>query len=504
MTDVPQCAQLAFFILHFSFCNRHFAGVSAMINRRRFLEDSLLATAAAATFSSRSLALEETRTFAAGETITAAIIGCGTRGRQQVDELARIAGVQVACVCDPDTDRMGKLAEHTKNRQGKNAADVKAIADMRRVFEDKSIDVVFVATCNHWHALAAIWAMQAGKHVYCEKPVSHNIVEGRRIVDVSRKTNRLCQAGTQRRSSKALAAAVDYMRQGKLGEVKLARSVIYGRRNSIGGPGTFEPPATVDYDLWCGPAPKSPITRPSFHYDWHWFWETGNGELGNNNIHMVDVCRWGLGVTGLGRSVLSYGGRFGYEDAARTPNTQVVIHDFGDKAIVQETRGLKSEAHGPKVEGGAIFYGTEGIIADTSLFDLDGKLIRKFEGGEGDHFANFLDAVRSGNREDLAADILEGHQSSALCHAGNISYRLGLPADLPQVEATMGDFDIADARDTFLRTAAHLKANGIDPDAAPISLGRMLHIKEGGETFGDDEANALLTREYRKPFELPA
>jgi predicted dehydrogenase len=477
-----------------------------MINRRQFLEDSLLATAAAATLSSRSLAAYEARTFTAGETITAAIIGCGTRGRQQVDGLSRIAGCQVACVCDPDTDRMGKLAEHTKNRQGKNAADVKTIADMRRVFEDKSIDVVFIATCNHWHALAAIWAMQAGKHVYVEKPVSHNIIEGRRIVDIARKTNRICQAGTQRRSSKALAAAVDYMRQGKLGEVKLARSVIYGRRSSIGGPGKFEPPATVDYDLWCGPAPKSPITRPNFHYDWHWFWETGNGELGNNNIHMVDVCRWGLGVTGLGRSVLSYGGRFGYTDAAETPNTQVVIHDFGDTTIVQETRGLKSEAHGPpKVEGGAIFYGSEGIIADTSLFDLDGKLIRKFEGDEGNHFANFLDAVRSGKREDLSADILEGHQSTALCHAGNISYRLGLPADTAQVLGTMADYEIADARDSFLRTSAHLKANEIDPDAAPISLGRMLRIKGDAETFiGNEEANALLTREYRRPFELPS
>lgn len=477
-----------------------------MITRRRFLEDSLLATAAAASLGARTVAADETRPVAANEAITAAIIGCGTRGRQQVEALSRLADCRVVCVCDCDTERMGKLAADAGKRQGKNAAEVKAIADMRRAFDDKSIDAVFVATCNHWHALAAIWAMQAGKHVYVEKPVSHNISEGRRIVEVARKTNRICQTGTQRRSSKAIAAAVEYMRAGKLGEVKLARSVIYGRRDSIGGPGTFAPPPTVDYDLWCGPAPKSPITRPSFHYDWHWFWETGNGELGNNNIHMVDICRWGLGVTGLGRSVLSYGGRLGYKDAAETPNTQVVIHDFGDKTIVQETRGLKSDAFGPKVDGGFIFYGTEGIIAETSLFDLDGKFVRKFEGGDGDHFANFLDAVRSGKREDLHADILEGHQSTALCHAGNTSYRLGRAANVDEIRTALADVKAHDdVRETFDRTVKHLSANGVDLEKTPLALGAALRIDADAETFVDNAAaNSLLTREYRKPFVVPA
>jgi hypothetical protein len=296
------------------------------------------------------------------------------------------------------------------------------------------------------------------------------------------------------------------MRQGKLGDVKLARSVIYGRRDSIGGPGTFAPLSTVDYDLWAGPAPMPPITRPKFHYDWHWFWETGNGELGNNNIHMVDVCRWGLGVTGLGRSVLSYGGRLGYKDAAETPNTQVVIHDFGDKSIVQETRGLKSDAFGPKVDGGFLFYGTEGIIADTSLFDLDGKFVRKFEGGEGDHFANFLDAVRSGKRENLAAEILEGHQSTSLCHAGNISYRLGRAATVDEIHAAITKVTAHDdVQDTFERTVKHLEANGVDLAKTPFALGAALGIDDAAERFADNEkANALLTREYRNPFVVPA
>ena len=200
--------------------------------------------------------------------------------------------------------------------------------------------------------------MQAGKDVYVEKPVSHNVSEGRRMVQVARKTGRICQGGTQYRSNGAMAEAVEYMRQGKLGEVKLARSIVYGGRGSIGEPGKYEIPASVDYNLWAGPAPMVPLTRPKFHYDWHWVWDTGNGELGNNNIHSLDICRWGLGVTGLGRAVISYGGRLGYSDAGETPNTQVCIFDFGDKTIVSETRGLKTEPFHPNFKGGWIFYGT--------------------------------------------------------------------------------------------------------------------------------------------------
>src|SRR6185436_3389683 len=228
------------------------------------------------------------------------------------------------------------------------------------VLDDKSVDAVFVATCNHWHALAAIWAMQAGKDAYVEKPVSHNVSEGRRIVQVSRKTGRICQGGTQYRSGGAMAAAVEYMRQGKLGEVKLARSIVYGRRDSIGEPGKYEIPSSVDYNLWAGPTPMSPLTRPKLHYDWHWVWETGNGELGNNNVHSLDLCRWGLGITGLGRAVISYGGRLGYSDAGQTPNTQVCIYDFGDKTIVAETRGLKTKKCHPTADASTVLEGTQG------------------------------------------------------------------------------------------------------------------------------------------------
>lgn len=474
-----------------------------MITRRQFLEDSLLATAAAATLSNVSPMMAEEKKAEANDTINVAILGCGIRGRQQMQSLTKLPGCRIAYVCDPDSERVDQLVKETEAAQG-NAP--KGVQDMRRIFDDKSVDAVFVATCNHWHALAAIWAMQSGKHAYVEKPVSHNISEGRRIVQVARKTGRICQAGTQRRSIGALAAAVEYMQAGKLGEVKLAKSIIYGRRGSIGGPGQYDVPATVDYNLWAGPAPKSPLTRPKFHYDWHWFWDTGSGELGNNNIHMVDVCRWGLGLTGLGQSVLSYGGRLGYTDAGQTPNTQVVIHNFGDKTIVQETRGLKSEPFSKMVNSGHIFYGSEGIIAGETLFDLDGKKVRTFTGKSENHFGNFLNAIRSGNADELNADILEGHQSTALCHVGNISYRLGQPASVAQIRGELEGLKVhEDVLDTFERTQKHLASNKVDLQKTPLTLGSILRMQPDREAFlGNEQANALLTREYRKPFVVPA
>jgi predicted dehydrogenase len=474
------------------------------ITRRQFLEDSILAAAAAATASipARAIAAEE-RAVSANDKITVAIIGCGIRGKQHASELARLPDCEIAYVCDPDRDR---AAEVTADLVAKNRPQPKAVQDLRKVFDDKSVAAVFIATPNHWHALAAIWAMQAGKDVYVEKPVSHNVSEGRRIVQVARKLGRICQGGTQNRSNGALAEAIRYIHEGKLGEVKLARSIVYGRRGSIGGPGQYEIPASVDYNLFAGPAPMSPLTRPKFHYDWHWFWNTGNGELGNNNIHSLDVCRWGLGVTGLGRAVISYGGRLGYTDAAETPNTQVCVFDFGGKTIVAETRGLKTEPFNPNFKSGWIFKGTEGIIADTSLFDLEGKLVRTFTGKTESHFANFLNAVRSRNVSDLHAEILEGHQSTALCHVGNISWRLGHPSSVAEIQKELSDLKVHDdVQETFERTRRHLAENNVDLEKSKLTLGQALRLDSENEKFLDNSsADALLTREYRKPFVVPA
>ena len=471
------------------------------LTRRRFFEDSLMAAAAVALPS--NLRAASVAPASPNEKITAAIIGCGIRGKAHAHELARLADCDVAYVCDPDLDRadeVGALLVELKRSMPKK------VQDLRKVLEDKSVDVVFIATPNHWHALAAIWAMQAGKDVYVEKPVSHNVVEGRRMVQVARKLGRICQAGTQNRSRGALAEAVKYMHEGKLGEVNLARSIIYGGRGSIGGPAECAMPPHCDYNLWAGPAAMTKLTRPKFHYDWHWFWNTGSGEIGNNNVHSLDVCRWGLGVTGLGRSVMSYGGRLGYQDVAETPNSQVGIFDFGAKTIVSETRGLKTALFHPTIKSMWFFYGSEGIIAETSLYDPKGNLVRAFEGKSENHFANFIKCVRSRKQTDLAADILEGHQSSSLCHIANISYRLGEATTPAAIQKRLGDIHVhEDVQETFERTSRYLSEAGVNLDKTQITMGQHLRVNGGKELFLDNaKANALLAREYRAPFVVPA
>jgi predicted dehydrogenase len=474
------------------------------ITRRRFLEDSILAAAGVAAASMpRPILGAAQSTVSANDKITVAVIGCGVRGKQHAAELARLSDCDIAYVCDPDRERGAEVAADVA---AKNRPAPKAVQDLRLILDDKSVAAVFIATPNHWHALAAIWAMQAGKDVYLEKPVSHNVNEGRRIVQVARKLGRVCQGGTQNRSNGALAQAIRYIHDGKLGDVTLARSIVYGRRDSIGGPGRYEIPPSVDYNLWAGPAPMDPLSRPKFHYDWHWFWNTGNGELGNNNIHSLDICRWGLGVTGLGRAVISYGARLGYTDAAETPNTQVCIFDFGGKTIVAETRGLKTEPFNPSFKSGWIFTGSEGIIADTSLFDLDGKLVRTFPGSTENHFANFLKAVRSRKTSDLHADILETHQSTALCHIGNISWRLGQRASPEEIQHQLSQLKVHDdVQQTFERTRQHLAENKVDLETFKLTLGPLLWLDSDKEKFANHRrADAFLTREYRKPFVVPA
>ncbi len=460
------------------------------------------AVAATAGSSRQVLHADEVERKSVNDTIRHAVIGCRIRGRVHAKEFARQAGVEVAYVCDPDRQLVEELAKSVEEQQGRRPV---AVRDMREIFDDKSVDTVSIAAPNHWHALAAIWAMQANKDVYVEKPVSHTVSEGRRIVQVSRKTGRLCQSGMQRRSMGSLKAAAEFIQQGKLGDVTLARSIVYGRRGSIGPRGRYEVPEHVDYNLWSGPAAMTPLTRPNLHYDWHWVWNTGNGELGNNNIHYVDVCRMLMGIEGLGDAVISVGGRLGYEDAGETPNTQIVAHKFGKQCIVQEVRGLKSDPFSKKFDAGWVIHGTEGFIAESSRFDPDGKLVETFNGPSENHFANFIKAVRSRQREELNAEILEGHQSSGLCHVANISYRLG-KTELPSVIAKqLEQYDLHEAvPEAFARMLGHLRDNQVDPQVTKLAVGPLLQINSATETFSEDsKANALLTRQYRKPFVVP-
>jgi predicted dehydrogenase len=379
------------------------------------------------------------------------------------------------------------------------------VQDIRKLLEDDLIDIVTIATPNHWHALAAIWAMQAGKDVYLEKPVSHNVFEGRVIVDVARKEGKICQTGTQCRSNPGMQQAMEFVHSGGIGDVKVARGLCYKRRTSIGDRGNYPVPQSVDYSLWLGPAQEQPLTRERFHYDWHWQWPYGNGDLGNQGIHQMDLARWGLGVDRLSDAVFSYGGRFGYEDAGDTANTQVVVHSYKDKSLVFEVRGLPTaDYRGAKV--GVILEGADGYLVMTSYhsgaaFDLSGDKIRDFN-ASGDHYANFVDAVRSRNHEDLNADILEGHLSSALCHLGNISYRLGEETSLNEMAERLDDLDVAeDTKATLKRTVDHLTLNSVDVDATPFRLGPNLAFDPTTEVFTRSKAaNVMLTRDYREPF----
>jgi predicted dehydrogenase len=476
--------------------------------RREFLENSMFATAAAvaAGTAKEPVLRAAEKESSPNEKLRVAVLGVRGRGQSHLKAFVQDRqDCEVVAIVDPDeTVGQTKGVAPVTDKQGKAPAYYK---DLRRVMDDDSIDVVSIATPNHWHALAAIWAIQAGKDVYVEKPVSHNISEGRRIVQAARKHDSIVQTGTQCRSTGGTNAAIEYIHAGKIGEVNLARGLCYKPRGTIGPRGVFDVSASVDYNLWLGPAPEKPLTRPKLHYDWHWYWDTGNGDLGNQGIHQMDLARWGLGVSDLGRGVVSYGGRLGYVDAGETANSQVTMVDYGRKTLVFEVRGLKTDSlRGAKV--GVIFYGTEGYLVlnnynGGAAFDLDGNVIESFS-APGDHFGNFVQAVYSRNVNDLNADIEEGHLSSALCHLGNISYHLG--SEITTAEAAERLTGSDEGTETLGRFSSYLKDNGLDLEQTKIRFGAQLALDGEREVFtGDlaDKANAQLTRDYRKPFVVP-
>jgi predicted dehydrogenase len=477
-------------------------------SRRQFLENSMFAAAAANMAAHRTTpaVAQDAPKAGANEILQVCVVGVNGRGGSHLAGFGDRKDCHIAAIVDCDEVVGNKKADEIEKRFGKRPT---VYLDMRKAFEDKALDIVSIATPNHWHALAAIWAIQAGKDVYVEKPVSHNVSEGRRIVEAARKYNKICQTGTQSRSNPGMREVIELLHKGEVGEVKLARGLCYKPRPSIGPRGNYDVPASVNYDLWSGPAEIKPLTRPKLHYDWHWQWDYGNGDLGNQGIHQMDIARWGLGEMDLGESVFSLGGRFGYEDAGETANTQICLHQFGSgKRLIFEVRGLKTDDYkGAKV--GVIFEGSDGYVVSPSynggvVFDKDGKQLKSIaKGGDSNHFANFVAAVRSRDSKDLNADILEGHLSSALCHVGNISYRLGTPISAADIGQQLQGDDVA--LETFDRFQSHLKDNKVDPATTKIAFGPKLTLG-GQEVFSGEraaEANKFLTREYRAPFVVP-
>jgi predicted dehydrogenase len=451
-----------------------------------------------------------TRRIGPNDKIRMAVIGFHGQGGGHINAYSKMDDVEIAMLCDTDK---AVWPSGLKTIADAGKPEPKCVQDLRRVFDDQSIDAVSIATPNHWHALAAIWAMQSGKDVYVEKPASHNVSEGRRMVQIARKHQRICQLGTQCRSNPGTKEAIAYVHAGKIGKLTVARGLCYKNRGSIGLCSGPQPvPETLDYDIWSGPAPLKPPHRNSpsrgpVHYDWHWFWDYGNGDLGNQGIHQMDLARWGLNKNTLPNSTLGIGGRFGYKDDAETPNTEICFFDYGDSQLIFEVRGLPKDNKYKDAGVGVVFHGTEGYVVLSSYsggaaFDKDGQRVQKFEGG-GNHFRNFLGAVRSRNHTELNADIEQGHLSSALCHLGNISFRLGEEVPFNAQSKSFGDNK--EAVETFERMQAHLKANDVPMDGAKYQLGKKLLLDPKKETFKNDkQANTMLTREYRKPFAVPA
>jgi predicted dehydrogenase len=445
------------------------------MKRREFIKSSAEAAAAGTAVGTLGINI---KTFAGSpnDTIRVAVVGVRGQGNSHIREYIGMQNVEVAAICDVDESELKKRCGEIEKRTGKKP---KEYADIRKLLEDKSIDAISIATPNHWHSLMGIWACQAGKDVYVEKPCSHTYWEGKQLVAAARKYNRIVQHGTNSRSTVALREAMQKLREGVIGDVYMARGLCFKWRDTIGKKPDGTAPPGVDYDLWLGPAPQRPFNPNRFHYNWHWNWDYGNGDIGNQGIHEMDIARWGLGVE-LPTKVCSMGGHFMFDDDQVTPNTQVASMEFnkdGKKVmLVFEVRhwmsnneagiGQRRDDKGLVMDSnciGNIFYGSEGYMAIEGYNSYKTFLGRKQEQGPsrregGSNWENFIKAVRSRKREDMNADIQEGHLSSALMHLANISYLVG---------------------------------RSIEFDPAKEQI-----VK-------DQEANAMLKRKYRAPFVVP-
>jgi predicted dehydrogenase len=435
------------------------------VNRRSFVAGSSVAALGLGLGAGVSSAEAGLASTSRNDVIRAATIGVRGKGGHHMSGLEAVAGCEMVALCDIDASLLNSRAEALQKRTGRN---IKRYTDYRELLEDPDIDVVSIATCNHTHALIAIQAMIAGKDVYVEKPCCHNVWEGRQLVNAARKYERMCQHGTQGRSSDAIREGIQKVQDGLIGEVYVARGICFKWRPSIGHTPEEPVPANVNYDLWLGPAPERPFSRNRFHYNWHWHWDYGNGDMGNQGVHEMDMARWGLGVA-MPPKIQAAGGHYMFDDDQETPNTLVCTFEYPEqeKMLVFETRHwiTNQEGFGKSPSSNAVgvtFYGSEGYL-QVYYFGYRSYLGKNREEGPSgksgsNEYERFITGVRSRNRDDLGVDIEDGFYSSSLCHLGNIAYRVG----------------------------------------------RTVYFDTDTETIpGDDAANALLTREYRKPYVVP-
>lgn len=416
-------------------------------------------------------ALAATRIQGANDRIPVAVIGLGGRGRDHMKEYTQLPECEVVAVCDVNQAALERgQAFVNKAYSGKQP---KGYDEMRRVFDDKDVAAVSMPLPNHWHALATVWACQAGKDVYIEKPACHNIFEGRKMVEAARKYNRIVQIGSQSRSIPHKQKAMKLLKDGVVGELYMARGLCFKARASIGRkPDLPTPPAGIDWDRFLGPAPMRPFNENRFAYNWHWYWDTGNGDIGNQGVHEMDIARWGMGLD-LPKTITSTGGRYIWNDDGETPNTQFATLDYGGKQIQFEVRNITyiNEGQMGMTETNVIgdeFFGSEGtLVVDHRGFQVykgqkrEKVMDEKVEGASWDssaHMKNFLAAARTRRYQDLNADVAEGVASANLCHLANIAFRQG----------------------------------------------RTLQFDPATQTFsGDARADRMLSRDYRKGYVVP-
>jgi predicted dehydrogenase len=419
-------------------------------------------------------AAQATRVLGANDRIQVAIIGLGGRGQAHLRAYATLPECNIAALCDVNQAALERSIAAAEKATGQKP---KGYADMKEVFADKSVDAVSMPLPNHWHALSTIWACQAGKDVYVEKPACHNLFEGLKMIEAARKYKRIVQVGSQGRSAIHKQKAARLLEQGVIGKIYMARGVCFNRRRSIGHMADAPTPPGLDWDKFLGPAPMRPYNELRFKYNWHWFWDTGNGDIGNQGVHQMDIARWGLGEPGLPKAVVATGGKYIYHDDQETPNTIIATYDYGDAEIVFEVRGLVTGSEGGLTNRtdsytiGNLFYGSDGWMA------LGGNSFQVYKGDKGEkvmdekaegettgdgntapHLVNFFKAMRSRDPKDLNADVEVGVASACLVHLANISYRLG-------------------------------KKFAFDPKSLTFP--------------GEVQANSMLTRVYRAPYIVP-
>lgn len=472
------------------------------MKRRKFIKTTAASSLAITT---APTILTGTRWQGANDRVNVAQIGIRGMGQSHIQAYNQLENVEVVALCDVDENLFASRIK--KHFTDKNLKAPKTYIDMREMFENKDIDAVSITTPNHWHTLAAIWAIQAGKHVSVEKPCCHNIYEGQKLVEAAKKYDVIVQDGAEQRSNPCAISMADYLQSGKMGEVFLAKGLCYKWRDSIGiypdgpmkagekfaftvGSTNYVEPYTaqylskVDYNLWQGPAPELPFNRNRFHYNWHWNWLYGNGDMGNQGVHEMDVARWGLGVK-LPTKISSVGGHFLFDDAQTTPNDQITIFEFdnpeagGDKKKIlqfevrhgvtnRELAGKKGVNYNDSYmtssanEIGNLFFGSKGYMSKTvnewQVFEGRDRTQGASGSGLDNHYHNYIKAIRANDQKLAKADIEEGFYSCALIHLGNISYRLGRTLEF-------------------------------DPETMKFK--------------NDEQANQMLKREYRAPFVVP-